>query len=530
MLKKLLRRLQFNKKRLKTGKDENKKRDRPSRLSASLQANLASLKDLFNDAADFKIRDFKIGTGEQIEAALLFIDGLVDKSTIDRDILRPLLIEVRLTSPQQRIRKKDRFSLIKNSLASAESKEADTFDEVVDAVLSGETALLVDGFPTALIAGTRGFETRGVQEPLTEAVVRGPREGFSENLRTNTTLLRRKIKNPNLKFINFSIGQQTRTRVCIVFLAGIANEKIVEEVKTRLARIETDAILESGYIEQYIEDAPFSLFPTISNSEKPDVIAGKLLEGRVAVLVDGTPFALCVPYLFLEAFQVSEDYYSRPYYTTVIRMLRLIAFFTTLLLPAAYVAATTFHQEIFPTTLLITLAAAREGTPFPAVVEALLMGIIFEILREAGVRLPRPVGQAVSIVGALVIGENAVAAGLIGAPMVMVIALTAISSFVIPALGDAIPVLRVLFVLLAGALGHYGIVLGLTALLIHLCSLRSFGVPYLSPFAPAAVSDLKDTVLRVPLWAMLSRPRVIGWKNPARQKPGLRPAPPAKKR
>jgi len=260
-----------------------------------------------------------------------------------------------------------------------------------------------------------------VEEPDTEAVVRGPREGFTENLKTNTALLRRKIKNPNLRFELIKLGNQTNTNVCITYIKGICNEKFVTEARKRLKHIKTDSILESGYIEAFIEDAPYSPFATVANSEKPDVTAAKILEGRLAVLVDGTPIALTVPYLFMEGFQSSEDYYSRPYYVTLVRWIRFLAFFITVYLPSLYVAATTFHQELIPTPLLVTMIAAKEGTPFPAFVEALLMGLIFEILREAGVRMPRPIGQAVSIVGALVIGEASVSAGLIGAPMVIIV-------------------------------------------------------------------------------------------------------------
>ena len=227
-----------------------------------------------------------------------------------------------------------------------------------------------------------------------------------------------------------TIGRKTKTAVCLVYLKGVANPQVVEEAKRRLERIDTDGILESGYIEQFIEDAPLSIFSTIGNSEKPDTVAAKILEGRIAVLVDGTPFVLTFPMLFIEGFQSSEDYYSRPYYASLVRVIRFIAFMVSVLGPGIYVAVTTFHQELIPTPLLFTIAAAVEGTPFPTMIEVLVMGVIFEILREAGIRLPRPVGQAISIVGALVVGESAVSAGLIGEPVVIVIALTAVSSFV----------------------------------------------------------------------------------------------------
>jgi len=293
-----------------------------------------------------------------------------------------------------------------------------------------------------------------------------------------------------------------------------------------LEEINIDSILESGYIEQYIEDAPFSLFATVGNSEKPDVIAAKLLEGRAAIIVDGTPFVLTMPFLLLESFQSAEDYYSRPVYTTLIRLTRFFAFFVTVLAPAIYVAVTTFHQELIPTTLLLTMAAAREGIPFPAVAESLIMIAAFEILREAGVRLPRPVGQALSIVGALVMGEAAVSAGLIGAPMVIVIAITAVSGFIVPGQADSAAVLRILYLILGSSMGGFGITVGLLGTLVHLASIRSFGYPYLSPIAPLQAEDLKDTFVRAPLWFMLSRPRGMAEEDVKRRDFFMPPASP----
>ncbi|HEX3030424.1 MAG TPA: spore germination protein, partial [Clostridia bacterium] len=291
----------------------------------------------------------------------------------------------------------------------------------------------------------------------------------------------------------------------------------ISEIKIRLNRIHTDAVLESGYIEAFIEDAPFSIFSTVGNSEKPDTAAAKILEGRAAILVDGTPFVLTVPMLFIESFQSSEDYYSRPFYSSLVRAIRYLGYFITIIAPAAYVALTTFHQELIPTLLLFTVAAGHEGIPFTSVIEALIMIVIFEILREAGVRLPKPIGSAVSIVGALVIGESAVSAGLIGPIMVIVVALTAISSFVIPAQTDSASILRYFLLILAGLIGGFGIIMGVLLVFIHLASLRSFGTPYLSPIAPFVPTDMKDSFIRMSLRKMVTRPSLIG-SNRYRQK------------
>jgi len=496
-------------------------------FSSRLAANRQQIRQVFSDCSDIVIREFSIGLDQQVKAFVVFVDGLVDMSLLQQNLLKPLMVDSRFSPPGQRIDLDDMIRVIENStLTIAHLKEVYSMEQVVQGVLSGEAAVFVDGYPVAVLAGARGWKSRGVEEPDTEAVVRGPREGFVETLSTNTALLRRKIKNPNLKMERLSIGRQTHTDVAVTYLKGVANNKIVEEVKRRLKSIDTDAILESGYIEAFIEDAPFSPFATVGNSEKPDPVAAKLLEGRVAILVDGTPFVLTVPYLFIESFQVSEDYYSRPYYATLVRWIRFLAFFLTVSTPAIYVALSTFNQEVIPTPLLLTMAAAREGTPFPAILEALGMGAIYEILREAGVRLPRPVGQAVSIVGALVIGESAVGAGIIGAPMVIVIALTAIAGFVVPSQSDSAATIRLMLVILAAFLGQFGFLLGIGGLLVHLCALRSFGIPYLFPLAPLSISDQKDVLVRVPLWAMFRRPRLIGRKNPVRQKFDLMPEKP----
>lgn len=495
-------------------------------ISPNIEKNLEKIKDAFADASDVVIREFEIGTYEKIKASIVCIDGLVDKDVVQTNLMKPLMIDMRLTKSDEVFDRHTAFSVIKKRvLAVSELKESGNFEDAIDAVLSGDTALFLDGSSKVFIISTRGWQSRGISQPDTEVAVRGPREGFTETLRTNTAQLRRKIKNPNLKFESMKIGKQTKTDVVIAYIKDIANEKVVEEVIRRLNCIDADSILESGYIEEFIEDAPLSFFPTVGNSEKPDKIAAKMLEGRVAILTDGTPFVLTVPYVFAEAFQSSEDYYSRPYYVTIVRWIRLIAFFLSVFSPALYVATTTYHQEMIPPSLLISMAAAREGTPFPALIEALGMIIVFEIVREAGVRLPRPVGQAVSIVGALVIGDAAVTAGLIGAPMVIVVAITAISSFLVPPITDATSVLRLLNIITAGVLGLFGVMIGLSVILIHMVSLRSFGIPYMSPIAPFNPDDLKDVFIRAPWWAMSKRPWLIGKKNLIRQGENLMPSP-----
>lgn len=495
-------------------------------LLKDLKENLALLRAVLGTSYDITFREFSFGQQGQYKAALVYLKSMIDKTTINESIIKPLMYDSRLmTNQADSVLNMD---IIRTTMLSVdEVNEATTIDEVVEGCLSGDTILLVHGFKQALLISTQGGKSRNVEEPKTETVVRGPREGFTESLLTNTTLLRRKIRNPNFILETMKLGKQTRTTVCIAYIKGITNPQLIEEIKRRLKRINIDAILESGYIEQFIEDAPFSVFSTIGNSEKPDAVVAKILEGRAALLIDGTPFVLTVPMLFIENFQSSDDYYSRTYFSSMTRMIRFISYMISFLAPATYVALTTFHQELIPTPLLFTMVAAEEGIPFPAVVEALTMGIIFEILREAGIRLPRPVGQAVSIVGALVLGETAVQAGIVGEPMVIVVSLTAVSSFVVPAQADSGAILRIVFVLLAGTMGGFGIMLGLLGLYIHLASLRSFGAPYLSPLAPLSPADLKDTFIRAPLWSMFTRPRSMGWIDPQRQEFRLKPHPPS---
>jgi spore germination protein KA len=316
------------------------------------------------------------------------------------------------------------------------------------------------------------------------------------------------------------IGRETQTQVAVMYIKGIAEEAIIQEVHRRLDRIDIDGILESGYIEELIQDGTYSPFPTIYNSERPDVIAAELLEGKIAILVDGTPFVLVVPAFFVSFLHAPEDYYHRADISSLIRILRYIGMLIAFIAPSLYIAVTTFHQEMLPTDLLIGLAAQREGVPFPAFIEALLMELAFEILREAGIRMPRTIGPAVSVVGTLVIGQAAVEAGIVSPAMVIVVAITAISSFSFPSysIANSFRMLRFPLMGLAASFGLYGIIVGVIALILHLCSLRTFGIPYMSPIAPFNLPDQKDVFIRAPWWAMVLRPKLLNRKNVTREK------------
>lgn len=487
-------------------------------LSVNLNENLRLFQMIFTDCSDVVFRSFLIGN--QIEALLIYIDGLADLEEIDSNLLSPLMQDI--TEHQDMMNQ-----LKKNKIAVANVKEIDSVIEGKESILSGNPLLLMEGEKRALSLGLSKWEKRSIEEPVAEGVVRGPREGFIENLRVNTALLRRKIKSQDLKMKSMKIGRYTKTDVVIAYIEGLVDHTLLEEVQNRLQRIDLDGVLESGYIEELIEDHPFSPFPQILDTERPDVVAANLLEGRVAILIDETPFVLVLPITFFSLLQAPEDYYQRFLVSNCIRWLRYVFFAISLLAPSLYVAILTFHHEMVPTILLVGIASARESVPFPALVEALIMEITFEALREAGIRLPKQVGAAVSIVGALVIGEAAVSAGLVSEIMVIVVALTGIASFMVPRYvqGAAFRMLRIPIMLLAGTLGLLGVMFGVIAISIHLCKLRSFGVPYLSPIGPAKVRDWKDVIVRAPWWMLNTRPHLTGEYNPYRQSPGQKPDP-----
>ncbi|WP_020619688.1 spore germination protein [Paenibacillus daejeonensis] len=451
-------------------------------------------------------------------AALLYIEGMVDTQMLHQSILESLMQEVR-PLPEWEGDKSACLTYLRNEvLVAGDMETVDKLSDLLDFLLAGSVILQLDGLSTAIAISACGWEDRNVTEPQSQTVVRGPMEGFTENLRTNTTLVRRKIRSPELWLETMPIGRVTKTNVALMFIHGVAEDGIVEEVRRRLRAIEIDSVLESGYLEEFIQDTAKSPFPTLYNSERPDTIAAGLLEGRVAILVDGTPFVLLVPALFNHFFQSPEDYYQRADISTLIRMIRYLCFFIAMLAPSFYIAITTYHQEMLPTGLLINLAAQREGVPFPAFIEAVLMELTYEILREAGVRIPKTVGQAVSIVGTLVVGQAAVEAGVVSAAMVIIVSITAISSYVIPENGMSIAVRMLRFVLmgLAAAFGFYGILIGMLCILLHLTSLRSFGVSYMSPYAPFQPSDIKDTLFRLPWTHMRRRPLSAG--GPGKQR------------
>ena len=484
-------------------------------IATSLETAINKVKETLGHSSDLIVREIWAGGRSDRKVAILYIDGLTDSRIVQDFIVRAVTDNDTIQNTPGSSAETDYFTALKEyTLSISNLREITDYQELLNRLLSGDTIVLLDRCDRGLAAATAGGEERGVQAPEDQTVVRGPRDAFTENLRTNTALVRRKVKNPNLWVETKTMGTVSHTDVAVMYIKGTADDQVVEEVHRRLDGIQLAGILESGMIEELIEDRTLSPFPTMYNTERPDVVASGLIEGRVAILVEGTPFVLLVPALFIQYFHAAEDYYHRTDFG-LIRLLRMIAFFIALLGPSLYIAITTFHHEMLPTALMISIAAGREGVPFPAFFEALIMETTFEILREAGVRMPRAIGQAVSIVGALVIGQAAVEAGLVSPGMVIVVAITAISNFSFPAynMGIAVRILRFPLMALAAVAGLYGIFIGLGLMLVHLCGLKSFGVPFMAPFAPYNRFDQKDALIRLPKFGLSQRVQSIGTKN-----------------
>lgn len=478
-------------------------------VSKSLKRNMEIIRPLIKNNNDIVEREFKAGNRR---AVLYYVDGLASRDTISDFIMRGLM-----DGNEDDKNFKNMDSVLDYVLVCGEVSKATTIKDAIDGFLKADLALFIDGFDEALVINTKGFERRSIQDPQTDSVVRGPREAFVESMRSNTALLRRRIRTTNFVMESMKVGRNTKTDITIAYLENTVKEDLVDEIKRRISKIDIDAILDSGYVEQFISDHPNSIFQTMGYTEKPDIAAAKILEGRVCIIVDGSPFVLTAPALFAESFQSPEDYYINPVYASLLRIIRYLAFFISIFALPIYISIVSYHYEVIPMSMLLSIAAAEEGTPFSTSVEAFLMVFVFEILKEAGVRMPKPVGQAVSIVGALVIGETAVSAGIIGAPMVIVVAIAALTAFVIPAQTNAIVILRYIMMVMASLLGGVGVLIGMIGTLLYLSGLTSFGVYYLEAIAPFHMEDMKDIFIRAPLKAMLTRPLKTTRKNPRRQ-------------
>ncbi|MGH4051907.1 MAG: spore germination protein [Clostridium sp.] len=485
------------------------KEDINDEIKPSAEENITYLKELLEDNSDVIFRTFNVG---EWKAALVYIDSMADKILLNDFVLEPLMLSSKGIEDVEEI--KD------NILAVTDMHEVEKLSEGVKAALSGETLMFIDNLNCAYVIATRFWPNRGIGDPSGETVIRGARDGLTETIRFNTVLIRRRIRDTRLRIKAKTIGIRSKTDVAIMYIDDIVNKDVLQELEDRIDEINIDAVFDSAYIEQLIEDNKYSPFPQIQSTERPDVVAAALYEGRVALLVDNSPFAIIVPTTLPNLFQSPDDYYQRWMHSSIIRFLRIVAIFISLTAPALYVAVTSYHTSIIPTKLAYAIAASREGVPFPAFIEAIIMELFFALLMEAVIRLPRPIGATVGIVGGLVIGQSAVSAGIVSPIMVIIVALTAITTFVTPnyEVATAFRLVRFFLIIASAIVGFYGIIVGLIILLIHLVRMKSFGIPYLAPAVSTDISDLKDMYIRAPTSELKERPKYMKTGDKIRQK------------
>ena len=473
-------------------------------VSEDLQANIEYLKKRFSmpKNQDIIIRQFKIA--RKIKAFILFVDEMADKTTINQFILPQLL------SPQNdaaSISECPMDYIRENVLSITQLTETSDFNKIISEVLNGLSALFIEGCDKALLMESRGFEKRNIDRPVTEQAVRGSQEGFTENLRTNLTLLRRIVKNPKLITEIIPVGKENRINSAMLYIEGIANPKIVREVRRRISNINIDFIEGNGMLEQLIEDSPFTLLPQVISTERPDRAASFLADGQVVIITEGCPFAMAVPVSFFHLFHSPEEAALRWQYGTFIRLIRLVGVFSALLVPGLYVALSLYHPEMIPSALLESIAKSRAIVPFPTILELVIMEISFELIREGGIRIPNVFGQTLGIVGALILGQVAVAAGLATPMLIVIVAVTGLGNFTMPNYSTAltIRILRFFFIFAGGIAGFYGISLALTAVAAMACHTKSFGQPFLSPVAPRTKIN-PDVIIRQPIFNQKMRP------------------------
>lgn len=489
------------------------------KVSNNLSINLDEIKKEFGIPynTDMIARQFKVA--QKVNAFITYIDGMVDRTFISDFVIRPLM-DTQNFHGYFRDEKQYNIAdyIVDNVISVHEIGKMKDLNTIYFQILSGDTALFIDGSDNCLIISTRGFEKRSVEKPVTENVVMGSQEGFTENLRTNLTLVRKIIKSKNLITEMIRVGKINQAYVGIMYMNGIVNQEVVKEVKRRVGSIDTGFIMGDGMVGQFIEDNPFMLFPQALSTERPDRVAAFLMEGKVAIISEGAPFAEVVPITFYHLIQTSEDSMLRWQYGTFLRFIRIFGVMVSTFLPAMYVALTLFHQEMIPTELLASIARSKEEVPFPTIVEILMLEISFELIREGGIRIPGVIGQTLGIIGALILGQAAVAAGLVSPILIIIVAVTGLGSFAIPnyPMGLGLRLLRFVFTFLAAILGFYGISIGLFSLACVACSMKSFGVPFFSPVAPKSKTN-PDLIIRQPIWRQNMRPDYLNTPNRKRQ-------------
>ena len=486
------------------------------KLTRNLQDNITNIKNAMNNNFDIKIKEFRL-RGQDIHAGVVYIESLVNEDMILQHIVNPLMIESSLILDRD---DPILFKTITESMVTAEYvKAVESLDEIILAIMSGDTFLCVQGYDKGFIISTRKYVGRQVGEPILEPSVQGSQEGFVETIRDNIGLIRRRLRDPNLVFNVHKLGRRTKLEVVVIYIKDIADQYVVDEVNKRINSLDIEGVQNAAQIGLYITDSPNSIFPLFQVTERPDRTVRGLLEGRVAILVEGGARALLVPVTLPMQVQSVDDYYMNWIIASILRISRYIGLFISSFLPALYIAVTSHHPGMLPTILVLTIAGSRAGMPFPGILEAILMEVTIAMLQEASVRLPRVVGQTVSIVGGLVIGQAAVQAGIVGPIMVIITALTAIGSFTIPdySLSLATRAIRIPFMVLAATLGIFGISMGMLLLLIYIADLRSFGVRYIRPLSPYRSSDLKQTLISSKESSMVNRPIFLNPRNKQRQ-------------
>ncbi len=458
-------------------------------IRPNLSKNISRIREIADNGSDLLVNEFNLSG---IPAALLCCEGMLSTSMITELILEPI-VKIKLPHPTV-----DQLlhHIQQDQLFSTDRAEATNYRDLFRFLNSGFAVLLVDGAKKALVFGVQGYDKRSVSEPSGENNILGAKDGFVEVVRTNMSLIRRRMKSPFLKMELRYYGDKSQTDLCLCYLYDRVPKKLIRQIKQQLNSMQLESILSSGYIRPFLETGKPSLFDTVSTTQRPDVFCAKLLEGRVGILIDGTPFALMVPKLFTESFQSMDDYCYKPYYATLMRWLRYAAFLIALLLPAIYVAVALHHPELLNRTLLLILAESEEIAPFSLTTEAIGILLVYEIIREAGLRLPQAVGGAVSIVAGLIVGDAAVSSGLISTPMLTVTAIAVIAGFVIPDLNPPVSVLRLLFVLAGGMGGLFGISLLGAVVLFHICAAENHGFPLTAPIAPFRKKGMRDVLWR----------------------------------
>lgn len=464
-------------------------------MKKNLQENLEYIKSRLGNTEELITREIDMNG---IKCAVVYLLGLSDTVALSKFIVSPL------SENKEKVKKID--DLMQKILHLSEIKKEDKNEEIVLNILKGKAILIVDGFSEVLILGADKFKERAIAEPPTSSVLKGPREGFVESIKTNLSVMRRILATPKLRTKNLTVGKHTSTSITIMYIDGIADMEVVELVNKRISEINIDGIIDSFYVAGHLEEHKNSMFRQIGNSEKPDVIASKLLEGKVAILVDGSPMVLTVPFIFMEDLQSGDDYYNNHSRASFVRWIRIFSVFVTILTPALYIAVVLHHYKAIPLKFLITIVNSTKGLPLTPFAEILFVLVLFEILYEASLRMPKYLGLALSIVGALILGDTAVKAGLISPPAVMIVAISGLTIYCIPEQAPQLYIMRMLFTLAGGFMGFFGITALMVFFIAYLCDFDSYKSAYLGPVAPYIKNDIKDSLYKTDITNMKTRP------------------------